>query len=44
MQTRTDTAVSKGNWNENLEFSMSSANCLLSADCLLNPNEPSSDF
>ena len=25
-------------WNENLEFLMSSADCLLSADCLPNPN------
>ena len=29
-----DTAQSKDVWNENLEFLMSSADCLLSADCL----------
>ena len=39
-----DTAQSKDVWNENLEFSMSSAECLLSADCLQNPNEPFRDF
>ena len=31
-----DSAQSKDVWNENLEFLMSSAVCLLSADCLLN--------
>ena len=30
-----DSAQSKDVWNENLEFLMSSAVCLLSADCLL---------
>ena len=30
-----DSAQSKDVWNENLEFFMSSAVCLLSADCLL---------
>ena len=39
-----DSAQSKDVWNENLEFSMSSADCLLSADCLQNPNEPFRDF
>ena len=33
-----DSAQSKDVWNENLEFSMSSADSLLSADCLQNPN------
>ena len=33
-----DTAQSKEVWNENLEFLRSSADCLLSADCLQNPN------
>ena len=32
-----DSAQSKDVWNENLEFLMSSAVCLLSADCLLSP-------
>ena len=32
-----DSAQSKHVWNENLEFLMGSAVCLLSADCLLNP-------
>ena len=35
-----DTAQSKDDWNENLEFSMNSADCLLSADYLQNQNEP----
>ena len=39
-----DSAQSKDVWNENLEFSMSSADCLLSADCLQNQNEPFRDF
>ena len=39
-----DGAQSKDAWNEHLEFSMSSADCLLSADCLQNPNEPFRDF
>ena len=39
-----DSAQSKDVWNENLEFLMSSADCLLSADCLQNPNEPFRDF
>ena len=39
-----DTAESKDVWNENLEFLRSSADCLLSADCLKNPNEPFRDF
>ena len=34
-----DSAQSKDVWNENLEFLRSSADCLLSADCLQNPNE-----
>ena len=38
-----DSAQSKDVWNENLEFSMSSADCLL-FDCLQNPNEPFRDF
>ena len=32
-----DSAQSKDVWNENLEFLMGSAVCLLSADCLLSP-------
>ena len=39
-----DSAQSKDVWNEKLEFFMSSADCLLSADCLQNPNEPLGDF
>ena len=39
-----DSAQSKDVWNENLEFLRSSADCLLSADCLQNPNEPFRDF
>ena len=39
-----DGAQSKDVWNENLEFLRSSADCLLSADCLQNPNEPFRDF
>ena len=39
-----DSAQSKDVWNENLELLMSSADCLLSADCLQNPNEPFRDF
>ena len=39
-----DTALSKYDWNENLEFLMSSADCLLSPDCLQNPNEPIRDY
>ena len=39
-----DSAQSKDVWNENLEFLMSSADCLLSADSLQNPNEPFRDF
>ena len=39
-----DSAQSKDVWNENLEFLMSSADCLLSADCLQNPIEPFRDF
>ena len=35
-----DSAQSKDVWNENLEFLRSSADCLLSADCLQNSNEP----
>ena len=34
-----DSAQSQDVWSENLEFSMSSADCLLSVDCLQNPNE-----
>ena len=33
-----DSAQSKDVWNEKFEFLMSSADCLLSADCLQNPN------
>ena len=33
-----DSAKSKDVWNEKLEFLMGSADCLLSADCLQNPN------
>ena len=36
-----DTAKSKDVWNENLEFLMSSADCLLSTDCLLSHLETS---
>ena len=32
-----DCAQSKDVWNENLEFLMSSADCLLLADCLQTP-------
>ena len=39
-----DSVQSNDVLNENLEFSMSSADCLLSADCLQNPNEPFRDF
>ena len=35
-----DSAQNKDVWNANLEFLRSSADCLLSADCLQNPNEP----
>ena len=37
--SKADSAQSKDVWNENLEFMMSSADCLLSADWLQNPNE-----
>ena len=36
-----DSAQSKDVWNENLEFLMGSAVCLLSADCLLSHLEAS---
>ena len=36
-----DSAQSKDVWNENLEFLMSSADCLFSADCLLSHLETS---
>ena len=39
-----DSAQSKDVWNENLEFLRSSADCLISADCLQNPNEPIRDY
>ena len=39
-----DSAQSKDVWNENLEFLMSSADFLRSADCLQNQNEPFRDF
>ena len=39
-----DSAQSKDVWNENLEFLISSTDCLLSADCLQDPNEPFRDF
>ena len=39
-----DSAQSKEVWNENLEISMSSADCLFAAECLQNPNEPFRDF
>ena len=39
-----DSAQSKDVGNDNLEFLMSSADCLLAADCLQNPNEPFRDF
>ena len=38
LTSNADSAQSKDVWNENLEFSMSSA------DCLQNPNEPFRDF
>ena len=39
-----DGAQSKDVWNKKLEFLRCSADCLLSADCLQNPNEPFRDF
>ena len=36
-----DSAQSKDDWNENLDFLISSAVCLLSADCLLSHLETS---